>query len=133
MLLSPMPIEQSLKLKRIYEPSLKTDGKRILVDRLWPRGISKERAGLFLWAKDAAPSTDLRRWYHKDYERWPEFRLHYLAELDGNTSLYAIEDALKDGVVTLTFANANLEQNHAAVLREHLIERARAVIASNSD
>ena len=131
MSLSPMPIEQSLKLRRIYEPPLKADGKRILVDRLWPRGISKERAKLFLWAKDAAPSTELRRWYHKDYDRWQEFRLHYLAELDNNTSLGAIEDALKDGVVTLTFANKNLEQNHAAVLREHLIQRMKKIAISN--
>lgn len=122
---SSTPIEQLLKLRRIYEPPLKTDGKRILVDRLWPRGISKERASLFCWAKDAAPSSDLRRWYHKDRSRWQEFRLQYLAELKDNTSLHIIEDALNNDVVTLIFANADLEQNHAAVLREYLIERVR--------
>ncbi len=126
MSLSVLPIEESLKLRRIYEPSLKTDGKRILVDRLWPRGISKQRANLFLWVKDAAPSADLRRWYHKDLDRWPEFRVQYLIELKENNSVDVIQDTIKSDVVTLIFANANLEQNHAAVLREHLIERLKA-------
>ncbi len=126
MALAPLPIEQLIKLRRIYEPPLKSDGARILVDRLWPRGVSKERAKLSLWVKDVAPSTDLRRWYHKDLDRWPEFRLQYLIELKDNAAVPIVEDQLKRNAVSLIFANANQEHNHAAVLREHLIERAKA-------
>ncbi len=125
-------IEGRLRLKRIYKAPLLTDGKRILVDRLWPRGISKEKAELFLWAKDVAPSSELRRWFHKDIARWPEFRFRYLAELDQNTSIRTIQDIVRNDVVTLVFASADLERNHAAVLRDFLVERGEDLLVSTN-
>lgn len=73
-----------IRLKRAYEPVAKTDGRRVLVERLWPRGVSKARLRLDEWAKDVAPSAALRRWYGHDPERWPEFRRRYFAELRPN-------------------------------------------------
>nr|WP_299153767.1 DUF488 family protein [uncultured Tateyamaria sp.] len=118
-------MDDRLRLRRIYETPLASDGKRVLVDALWPRGVSKERASLFLWAKEVAPSPDLRRWFHKDRARWPEFRSEYIAELKLNSSVSVVEDLAREGVVTLIFANADLDHNHAAVLRAFLIERLR--------
>lgn len=112
-----------LLLKRVYDPPRAEDGKRILVDRLWPRGLSKERARLFAWARDAAPSSDLRKWFHEDRSRWPDFRLRYAEELEENPGLDVIEEALRSDCVTLTFATADLERNHALVLRDALLRR----------
>ena len=75
----------SVKIKRVYEPTERTDGKRILVDRLWPRGLTKARANLDLWLKDVAPSTSLRKWFGHEPAKWPEFRRRYRAELKKNS------------------------------------------------
>lgn len=118
-----LTVDTRLGLRRVYEPPQASDGKRILVDRLWPRGVSKKRANLFLWAKEIAPSSDLRRWFHKDHGRWPEFRLQYLTELDQNNFVSTVQKIAEENVVTLVFANADLQHNHAAVLRDFLIAR----------
>jgi uncharacterized protein YeaO (DUF488 family) len=114
-----MPV---IQVKRIYEEPSASDGMRILVDRIWPRGISKERARLDLWAKDVAPSTELRQWFHRNVSQWDEFRKRYLAELkEKSTELAAIraEIARRRGV-TLLSAAANSTRNHATVLKEVL-------------
>ncbi|MFZ5673595.1 MAG: DUF488 domain-containing protein [Pseudomonadota bacterium] len=110
-----------IQVKRIYEPPARGDGLRILVDRIWPRGISKEKAALDFWAKDVAPSTELRKWFHHDPSRWIEFRTRYLAELKAHR---AELDGLRARIVgqpaTLLFAAANITQNHAHVLKDVL-------------
>lgn len=113
----------NLFLKRIYEPAGIEDGKRILVDRLWPRGLSKQRAQLFAWVREVAPSSDLRKWFHADRNRWPEFTRRYEAELADNPGLELIEQALESGCVTLTFATSDLQRNHASVLRDAVLKR----------
>ena len=111
----------TLLLKRIYEAHSPEDGFRILVDRLWPRGVAKEAAAVDLWLKDAAPSPDLRTYFHGDPEgRWDEFRAHYLEELETNTAVETIVERLRQGTVTLVYAAKAPEHNHAAVLRDFL-------------
>jgi uncharacterized protein YeaO (DUF488 family) len=114
-----MPV---IRVKRIYEEPSSSDGMRILVDRIWPRGISKVRARLDLWAKDVAPSTELRQWFHRDIHQWDEFRKRYLAELEEkSTELAALraEIARHRGATLLTAA-ANSTRNHAMVLKDVL-------------
>ena len=111
--------------KRIYAPPLKSDGYRVLVDRLWPRGVSKAAASINLWLRDVAPSTELRKWYAHDVERWPEFRERYRQELDGHGALL---DMLLDlerqhGTVTLLFAARDEVHNEAEVLADVLRSR----------
>jgi uncharacterized protein YeaO (DUF488 family) len=114
-----MPV---IKIKRIYEEPSASDGIRILVDRIWPRGISKERAALDLWAKDVAPSTELRQWFHRDISQWDEFRERYLAELkEKSTELAAIRaEIAPHRQATLLSAAANMTRNHAMVLKDVL-------------
>ncbi|NNM53486.1 MAG: DUF488 family protein [Spirochaetales bacterium] len=110
-----------VSLKRIYEPPSENDGRRYLVDRLWPRGVSHERASLTDWLKDVAPSVELRKWYGHDPTRWEEFRLHYFEELERN--LVAVEflrDEARRGPITLVFAAKNEEFSHARALKEFL-------------
>lgn len=111
-----------IRLKRVYDEPAPDDGFRVLVDRLWPRGVSKERARLDLWAKDVAPSTELRRAFHHDGLSWPEFEEAYRAELDG-TARAALEELRAElaphPVVTLLHA-VNDERNHAVILRDAL-------------
>jgi len=110
-----------IKIKRIYDPVSKADGKRVLVDRLWPRGIKKEEAGLDLWLKDIAPSNDLRKWFSHDPSKWQEFKELYRKEL--KTKQKVIEDLRKEsrrGTVTLLFAAKDTERNNAVVLKEIL-------------
>lgn len=115
-----------IQVKRIYEAPSRADGLRILVDRIWPRGISKEKAALDLWAKDVAPSTDLRKWFHHDPERWSEFRKRYLAELKGQQAeLGELRARIAGHRTTLLFAAANITQNHAHVLKD-VLERSAA-------
>jgi uncharacterized protein YeaO (DUF488 family) len=112
-----------LKLKRAYEAPEASDGTRFLVERLWPRGISKQAAKLDAWLKDAAPSDELRRWYGHDPEKWPEFRRRYFAELArAPEALAAIREALKKGPVTLVFAAKDPQLSNARALKE-LLER----------
>ena len=112
--------------KRIYAPRLKSDGYRVLVDRLWPRGLSKAIASIDLWLRDVAPSTELRRWYAHDVARWPEFSERYRHELEGHGELI---DTLFDlerhhGTVTLLFAARDEVHNAAEVLAAVLRSRA---------
>ncbi len=113
----------SVVLKRAYEPAARSDGQRILVDRLWPRGLSKDKARLDLWLKDIAPSTGLRQWFGHDPEKWPEFRKRYRAELRGNPALPGLRAMARRGQVTLVYAARDREHNEAIVLKQ-ILERA---------
>ncbi len=109
--------------RRIYEDASPQDGKRVLVDRLWPRGVSKEEAHLDEWLRDVAPSADLRRWYHHDPELFDEFRRRYLAELDDPEHRPAVErlhDLAAHGKVTLLTATKDVDRSEAAVLADWL-------------
>ena len=110
-----------LRTKRIYEAPAQADGRRILVDRLWPRGVSKSRARIDVWAKGIAPSHELRRWYQHDPEKWPEFRRRYFAELASSPdSLEAFRRTLGGGTVTLVFGSRETKLNNATALQEFL-------------
>ncbi len=104
--------------KRVYEKHDKKDGYRTLVDRLWPRGISKARAHLNLWLKDIAPSTELRKWFAHDPKKWSEFKRKYRAELKKNKHLLAMlkEQEKKHGVVTLLYGARDEAHNEAVVV-----------------
>lgn len=108
-----------IKLKRICENPKREDGKRILVDRIWPRGISKEDAKIDLWLKEIAPSNSLRKWFKHDPKRWEEFKIRYIKELKSK-DLSAIISATKSGTVTLLFAAKDKKYNNAVVLKEYI-------------
>ncbi|MDX9738754.1 MAG: DUF488 domain-containing protein [Candidatus Dojkabacteria bacterium] len=109
-----------INLKRIYEPYSKSDGYRILVDRLWPRGISKEKAKLDIWLKDIAPSTELRKWFNHDPKKWADFKKKYKAELkDKKEYLEEIKNADKEHkVVTVLYGAKDEVHNEAVVILE---------------
>ena len=108
-------------LKRVYEPALPADGVRVLVERLWPRGITKERAAVQLWLKDISPSPALRSWYQHDPEKWPEFRRRYLKELKDNPEAVAeLRKLVEKGRATFVYAARDEERNSARVLKEFL-------------
>lgn len=110
-----------LQIKRIYEPAEESDGQRILVDRLWPRGVSKERAHLDLWLKDVAPSTELRKWFGHDPSKWDEFQERYEAELAHNDALAELKQVVASHPkTTLLFAAKDEEHNEAVVLANYL-------------
>ena len=111
-----------IAIKRVYEPATDTDGLRVLVDKLWPRGIRKEALHYDLWAKEIAPSAPLRRWFHADPQgRWEEFRRRYLHELAASPAVRAFVARIeKEPRATLLYASKNAEENHARVLREYL-------------
>ena len=113
-----------LKVKRSYDPYDQADGRRILVDRLWPRGIKKEEAQLDDWLKDIAPTPDLRKWFHEDKERFETFSEKYQDELTDNEAVTTIIDALEEGDVSLIYAAKDKQRNHAVVL-QHFIEERR--------
>jgi uncharacterized protein YeaO (DUF488 family) len=116
-----------IRIKRTYEPSARGDGRRILVERLWPRGMKKEALQAHAWIKDVAPSTQLRKWFGHRPERWQEFRQRYRKELRASSAAWSpILDASKRGTVTLLYSAHDLEHNGAWVLREYLVERSRA-------
>lgn len=111
-------------IKRIYEPAVKGDGYRILVDRLWPRGVSKVAARIDLWMRDIAPSTTLRRWFNHDPARWEEFRRRYQAELQEKTALLAtITEQAKTSPVTLVYSAKDEQHNQAVALQGFLLKR----------
>lgn len=111
----------TIKLKRAYEKPGPEDGLRIFVERLWPRGISKEDAELDLWLKDVAPSNGLRKWYGHDHEKWPEFKKRYFEELDGEEAAVAeLRNAIEGKNVTFVYGSKEEEYNSAAALREYL-------------
>lgn len=113
------------RLKRIYDPVSSDDGRRILVERLWPRGVRKADAGLDEWLREIAPSTELRRWFGHDPDKWPEFQRRYREELAGHPELLAHLQAHADeGPVTLLFAAKDTERNSAVVLKAVLEEGA---------
>ncbi len=111
-----------VSVKRVYEPADKGDGFRILVDRLWPRGLSKRSGSIDLWLKDVAPSTDLRKWFAHDVTKWKDFKQRYLEELtekaDDKRTLKGLEK--EHGTITLLFAARDEEHNQAVVLRSWL-------------
>ena len=110
-----------VRIKRIYEESKSSDGRRILIDRLWPRGVSKQAAAIDFWAKSVAPSNELRKWYQHDPAKWSEFRDRYFAELDANPEGVAeLLEHLGDGPATLVFASKEERLNNASALREYL-------------
>ena len=108
-----------IKLKRVYEEPSLEDGFRILVDRLWPRGLTKEKAGVDLWLRELGPSTELRHWFAHDPARWDEFRRRYAAELRTKPDLLA-QITQHPGPVTLLFGAKDAEHNQAVALREYL-------------
>lgn len=110
-----------IRIKRAYEDAVDSDGFRVLVDRLWPRGVKKEDARIDLWMKEIAPSTELREWFGHDPERWDEFRRRYRAELaDHKDDLKVLRDKAGEGSLTLIFAAKDVDRNNAVVLKEAL-------------
>ncbi|MDX8530954.1 DUF488 domain-containing protein [Mesorhizobium sp. VK25A] len=108
-------------VKRVYEAPAKTDGQRVLVDRLWPRGVSKKDAELTLWLKEIAPSDELRQWFGHDPERWAEFQKRYRAELDANSEALAqLRGVMRDGKVTLLYGAHDEAHNNAVALAAYL-------------
>lgn len=121
------PAQRDVTIKRIYEQPEPADGYRALVDRLWPRGISRARAALDAWLKDLAPSDELRTWFRHDPRRWTEFRRRYRAELrEHREALEALRHRAERMRVTLLTATREPRINHAVVLRELLLQSARA-------
>ena len=111
-------------LKRAYEPQAASDGTRILIDRLWPRGVSKAAAAVDLWIKEIAPSTELRKWFGHDPARWQEFRRRYAAELRAHgEQLRGLRDRARRGRVTLVYSAHDEAHNDAVVLRDILLGR----------
>jgi uncharacterized protein YeaO (DUF488 family) len=112
-----------IAVKRAYLPAAGEDGTRILVDRLWPRGLSREKLAA-VWLKDVAPSTELRKWLHADPSRWDEFVARYREELDANPdAVEALRAHVKSGRVTLLYSVRDDAHNHAAVLRDYLMSK----------
>lgn len=110
-----------LQLKRVYDPPADIDGMRILVDRLWPRGLSKAEARIDFWAKAVAPSNELRRWYQHEPAKWPEFQRKYFAELQNNSE--AVRELITEtgnGKVTLLYSAKETRLNNAVVLKNYL-------------
>ena len=115
-----------LKLKRACEPVSKNDGRRFLVERLWPRGLSKRKARLDAWLKDVGPTTELRQWFGHDPEKWPRFRARYFRELDSRPESWRpIRSAARGHVVTLVFSSHDGEHNNAVALKEYLQAKGR--------
>ena len=112
-----------IRLKRVYDPPASDDGRRVLVDRLWPRGLTKAEAHVDLWLKEVAPSPELRRWFGHQPERWPEFHERYRAELRHNPALETLLEITADGPVTLLYAARDKDRNDAVVLAEVLERR----------
>ena len=114
----------NIRIKRAYEEPDGEDGTRILVDRLWPRGLTKEKAKVDLWLKDVAPSTELRKWFAHDPAKWAEFRSRYLGELKGNKEQLSLlrQEAAK-GAVTLVYGAKDQQHNEAVILQRLLIAK----------
>jgi uncharacterized protein YeaO (DUF488 family) len=116
--------EFAIQIKRVYEPPAAGDGERILVDRLWPRGLSKEQARIDYWVRDLAPSNELRRWYAHEPEKWPEFRRKYFAELgELEEKVDELLGHLEQGPVTFLFGSRESQLNNAHALKEYVESR----------
>jgi len=110
-----------IKIKRAYDEPSPGDGKRVLVDRLWPRGLTKEKARIDEWLKELAPSTELRKWYSHDPAKWKEFKKRYRAELKGKEALLdGLKAEARKGTITLVFSSRETELNNAEALKEFL-------------
>jgi uncharacterized protein YeaO (DUF488 family) len=117
----PNHAHPAVKLKRAYDPAARSDGARILVDRIWPRGVARGELGLADWIKDAAPSDGLRKWFGHEPAKWPEFKRRYFQELDRHPGALApLVEKSRAGTVTLVFAARDTEHNNAAALKEYL-------------
>lgn len=118
---SPQFVNRRFTIKRVYDPPSDQDGVRVLIDRLWPRGLSKERAKVDHWLKDLAPSTALRKWFQHDPDRWQEFQTRYARELDRHPeSIKEILAMARQKPVTLLYGAANPQYNHAIALKAYL-------------
>jgi uncharacterized protein YeaO (DUF488 family) len=116
-------MSNKVSIKRVYEPASDSDGQRVLVDRVWPRGMSKEKAAVTQWLKDIAPSTALRKWFGHDPARWAEFRARYRRELEAQAeTLDAVKAAARKQHTTLLYAAKDEAHNNAVVLAEYLNE-----------
>ncbi len=114
-------LNMTLRIKRIYEPPAAQDGTRILVDRLWPRGVSKEEAHVHAWLKEIAPSAELRRWFGHDPEKWDAFRRRYLEELENNpAAVEELKRQIGQSTATLLYGARDTEHNNALVLRDFI-------------
>ena len=110
-----------VRVKRVYEAPSRSDGARILVDRLWPRGVTKEQARVDLWLKEIAPSAELRQWFNHEPEKWNEFKRRYVAELRQRPEVVArLVEAVRSGLVTLVYGSKEKRFNNAVVLEEFL-------------
>jgi uncharacterized protein YeaO (DUF488 family) len=119
-----MAATKTVQVKRAYDPPEHDDGVRVLVDRLWPRGLSRAHASIDLWLKDLAPSTALRRWFNHDPSKWREFRRRYARELDAkDRAIAALRGAVRRGRVTLLFGAKDPQHNHAVALLAYLVRR----------
>ncbi|HEY6643213.1 DUF488 domain-containing protein [Povalibacter sp.] len=115
-----------IRIKRTYDPATRNDGKRFLVERLWPRGMRKDRLAMDAWLKEVAPSTQLRQWFGHRPGRWAEFRRRYQRELNANPAAWLpLVEASKRNVVTLLYSAHDVEHNGAVVLRDYLAARPR--------
>jgi len=112
-----------IRIKRVYDPSAKEDGARLLVERLWPRGMKKEALHIAAWCKHVAPSDELRRWFNHDPAKWKEFQRRYRAELsDNRAACQPLLDAAEQGNITLLYSAHDTEHNSAVVLKSYLEE-----------
>lgn len=125
----------SILIKRAYEPPADGDGYRVLIDRLWPRGVRKDAARIDVWAKDLAPSTELRAWFGHDPVRWDEFRRRYARELRAPAAAALLDDLTRRarrGTVTLVYAAKDAEHSNAAALRSRIARRLRGVAPASA-
>jgi uncharacterized protein YeaO (DUF488 family) len=114
-----------IKIKRVYDEAAADDGRRIYVDRLWPRGIKKDDALFDAWLKEVSPSTDLRKWFGHDPDRWREFRKRYTKELEGKKEIMGqLREAARNETITLLFSAKDRSRNNAVVMKEVLDEEA---------
>ena len=121
-----------IQLKRVYEPPEKADGLRFLVERLWPRGIKKENLKIDAWLKEAAPSTELRKWFNHDPEKWTEFQRRYQAELTQHPQAWQpILDAAREQTVTLLFSSHDAEHNNVIALKAFLEHKSTSAVSQN--
>jgi uncharacterized protein YeaO (DUF488 family) len=119
-----MPI--SIRIKRVYDPSSPQDGLRILVDRLWPRGLSKEKAKVDLWLREIAPSNELRKWYGHEPDKWTEFKKKYLKEIEEKKAEFELlRKKARQGTVTFLFSSREEKLNNAAALKEFVESKAK--------
>ena len=118
-------MKANIRVKRVYDEPAASDGRRILVDRLWPRGLTKEKAKIDHWAKDISPSNELRKWYGHDPAKWDEFRKRYFAELDRNTAgVEALVASMGKGPVTFVYSSTERAINNAEALKLYMEKRA---------